>query len=157
MSDDAGREGCKARGARELFAHARLFALPLLAMLAVLAAPVGFAQSIGTTPFVRETGRVNFVSTGGSLRSSATSTCAVTGSSTTALTGLPTLGTTTIVGAYLYWGGSGSLDGTVTFNGTTVTAQRTFSTTYSGVSPSLSFFGAMGGDPRTTYRDLIDG
>jgi fimbrial isopeptide formation D2 family protein/uncharacterized repeat protein (TIGR01451 family) len=106
------------------------------------AAP-GFAQGIGTSPYVRETGRVNFVTTGGSLRSSSTNTCSVTGSSTTALTGLPAVGTNTVVGAYLYWGGSGSLDATVTFNGSTVTAARTFSTTYSGVSPSLPFFGAM--------------
>ncbi|HUQ10318.1 MAG TPA: hypothetical protein VM146_08370 [Steroidobacteraceae bacterium] len=90
---------------------------------------------------------MNFVTTGGSLRNSATNTCTVTGSSTTALTGLPTVGTTTIVGAYLYWGGSGSLDSSVTFNGSTVTAQRTFATTYSGVSPSLPFFGAMAAIP----------
>jgi uncharacterized repeat protein (TIGR01451 family) len=102
-----------------------------------------FAQSFSTIPYVRETGRVNFVSTGGSLRNSSTNTCTVTGSSTTALTGIPTVGTTTIVGAYLYWGGSGSLDSTVSFNNSTVTAQRTFSSTYSGVSPSLPFFGAM--------------
>jgi uncharacterized repeat protein (TIGR01451 family) len=107
----------------------------------------GFAQGIGTNPYVRETGRVNFVTTGGSLRNSSTNTCSVTGSSTTMLSGVPTVGTTTIVGAYLYWGGSGSLDSTVTFNGSTVTAQRTFSTTYSGVSPSLPFFGAMASIP----------
>src|SRR5688572_8584248 len=143
----------KVKSMREPFGHGTrgtrsrgcFFALRFLAlaMLAMLAAPESFAQSIGTTPFVRETGRVNFVSTGGSLRSSASSTCAVTGSSTTAFNGFPTVGTTTIVGAYLYWGGSGSLDSTVTFNRSTVTAQRTFSTTYAGVTPSLPFFGAM--------------
>lgn len=121
----------------------------LLALLAwaSFGATASFAQGIGTTPYIRETGRVNFVTTGGSLRNSSTNTCTVTGSSTTALTGVPTVGTTTIVGAYLYWGGSGSLDGTVTFNGSTITAQRTFSTTYSGVSPSLPFFGAMASIP----------
>ena len=59
-------------GTRGIRSRGCFFALLLFA---VLAAPVGFAQSIGTTPFVRETGRVNFVSTGGSLRNSATSTC----------------------------------------------------------------------------------
>ncbi len=141
--DFAGREGCKARGACGLFARARLFAwLAFAALCGSMGAGDAMAQSFGTTPYVRETGRVNFVTTGGSLRSSASNTCTVTGSSTSALTGIPAVGTT-IVGAYLYWGGSGNLDGAVTFNNSTVTAQRTFSTTYSGVSPSLPFFGAM--------------
>jgi uncharacterized repeat protein (TIGR01451 family) len=122
-----------------------------LLLLALFCAPAVHAQ-IGTTQYVRETGRVNFVTTGGSLRSSSTSTCSVTSSSTTALTGVPTVGTTTIRGAYLYWGGSGSLDSSVTFNGATVTADRTFSTTYSGVSPSLPFFGAMAD---ITSRNLV--
>jgi uncharacterized repeat protein (TIGR01451 family) len=116
--------------------------LSFAAFFGLMGAGDAFAQSFSTIPYVRETGRVNFVTTGGSLRNSATNTCTVTGSSTTALTGIPT-GATTIVGAYLYWGGSGNLDSTVSFNNSTVTAQRTFSTTYSGVAPSLPFFGAM--------------
>jgi uncharacterized repeat protein (TIGR01451 family) len=107
---------------------------------------------ISTTPYVRETGRVNFVTTGGSLRNSATNTCSVTGSSTTALSGIPTTPGTSVVGAWLYWGGSGNLDSTVTFAGATITADRTFTSTYSGVSPNLPFFGAMA---NITSRNLV--
>lgn len=124
----------------------------LFAWVLSLGAPAAFAQ-IGTTQYVRETGRVNFVSTGGSLRNSSTNTCTVTGSSTTMLSGVPTVGATTIKGAYLYWGGSGSLDSTVTFNGATVTADRTFTSTYTGVSPSLPFFGAMA---NITNRNIVN-
>ena len=130
-----GTRGERARGCFRVL-------LLLASFLGLMGAAPAFAQ-IGTAPFVRETGRVNFVSTGGSLRNSTSNTCSVTGTSTTALTGIPTTAGTTIVGAYLYWGGSGSLDGTVTFNATTVTAQRTFSVTYNGVSDPLPFFGAM--------------
>ncbi len=99
------------------------------------------AAQISPTP-LRETGRINFVSTGGSFRNSATNTCTVNSTSTTALSGIPTTAGTTIRGAYLYWGGSGSLDSTVTLNGTTITASETYTQTYTGVTPSLPFFGA---------------
>jgi len=114
-----------------------LFAL--LALAGLLGARDAGAQAI--TRYVRDTGRINFVTTGGSLRNSSTNTCNLNSTSTTALSGIPA--GTTIRNAYLYWGGSGSLDGTVTFNGSTVTATRTFSATYTGVSPSLPFFGAF--------------
>ena len=61
------------------------------------------AQAI--TRFVRDTGHINFVTTGGSLRNSDTNTCTVNATSTTALSGIPA--GTTIRNAYLYWGGSG--------------------------------------------------
>ena len=114
-----------------------LFAL--LGLMGMVGARDADAQAI--TRYVRDTGRINFVTTGGSLRNSATSTCNLANTSTTALSGIPS--GTTIRNAYLYWGGSGSLDSTVTFNGNTVTATRTFSATYTGVSPSLPFFGAF--------------
>jgi uncharacterized repeat protein (TIGR01451 family) len=126
--------------------------LLLASFLGLMGAAPAFAQ-IGTTQFVRETGRVNFVSTGGSLRNSATSTCSLTASSTTALSGMPAVGTNTIRGAYLYWGGSGSVDNSVTFNGATVTADRTFTTTYAGVNPNLPFFGAMAD---ITSRNIVN-
>jgi len=116
-------------------------------LLALLLAFVGLAgvrdagaQAI--TRYVRDTGRINFVTTGGSLRNSATNTCTLSSTSTTALSGIPD--GTTIRNAYLYWGGSGgNADTSVTLNGTTVTATRTFAATYTGVSPSLPYFGAF--------------
>jgi len=112
----------------------------LLALAALGVAPGAGAQDVQR--YVRESGRINFVTTGGSLRNSATSTCNVSGTSTTALSGIPA--NTTIRAAYLYWGGSGSsADTSVTLNGNTVNATRTFSATYTGVSPNLPYFGAF--------------
>ena len=68
------------------------------------AAPDAGAQNVAR--YVRESGRINFVTTGGSLRNSATNTCSVNANSTTALSGIPA--DTTIRAAYLYWGGSGA-------------------------------------------------
>ena len=66
----------------------------------------------------------------------------VNATSTTALSGIPA--GTTIRNAYLYWGGSGgTADTSVTFNGSPITASRTFAATYTGVTPSLPFFGAF--------------
>lgn len=113
--------------------------LALLGLLGLGGARDAEAQAI--TRYVRDTGRINFVTTGGSLRNSSTNTCTLNTQSTTALSGIPN--GTTIRNAYLYWGGSGSLDANVTFNNVNITAQRTFSATYTGVSPSLPFFGAF--------------
>src|SRR5688572_29926379 len=113
--------------------------LALLALAGMFGARDADAQAI--TRYVRDTGRINFVTTGGSLRNSATNTCNLNATSTTALSGIPA--GTTIRNAYLYWGGSGSLDTSVTLNGKAVAATRTFATTYTGVSPSLPFFGAF--------------
>ena len=98
-------------------------------IVALLGASAAHAQAI--TRFVRDTGNINFVSTGGSLRNSDTNTCDVNATSTTALSGIPA--GTTIRNAYLYWGGSGgTADTSVTFNGSPVTATRTFAATYTG-------------------------
>jgi len=114
-----------------------LFALGILALSGASA-----VQAQDITRYVRDTGNINFVSTGGSLRNSDTNTCSLNATSTTALSGIPT--GTTIRNAYLYWGGSGSAaDTTVTFNGSTVTASRTFAETYTGVTPNLPYFGAF--------------
>ena len=129
-----GIPGPKSRGCR-LFALAKV-----LAVLALFGAGQAHAQAI--TRFVRDTGNINFVSTGGSLRNSDTNTCNVNTTNTTALSGIPN--GTTIRNAYLYWGGSGgTADTSVTFNGNTVTATRTFAATYTGVTPSLPYFGAF--------------
>ncbi len=103
----------------------RLCSMILCAWLAVFAnaqTPVGLSQSFA--------GDLNYVITGGSLRTNPNSgtganACAVGTSSTNPVNGIP--GGSTIVAAYLYWAGSGStVDNTVTFNGNTVVADRTF-------------------------------
>jgi uncharacterized repeat protein (TIGR01451 family) len=128
------------RGTRGKRALGCLFFCLLLAFFALGDAQ---AQAFTNAQFVRETGRVNFVTTGGSLRNSSSNACTVNSSSSAALAGLPAVGTNTVMRAFLYWGGSGSLDSTVTFNSSTISAQRTFAHTYTGVSPSLPYFGAM--------------
>ena len=72
------------------------------------------------TRYVRDTGNINFVSTGGTLRNSATNTCTLNTTSTQTLSGIPA--GTTIRNAYLYWGGSGA---TAAYNDTTVTLNGT--------------------------------
>jgi len=112
----------------------------LLALAGLAGVREAAAQTVARSS--RETGRINFVTTGGSLRNSATNTCTLNTTSTTALSGIPA--NTTIRAAYLYWGGSGgTVDSTVTLNGNTVTASRTFAATYTGVTPNLPYFGAV--------------
>ncbi|MEO8018136.1 MAG: hypothetical protein ABI769_10005 [Pseudomonadota bacterium] len=124
-------------GIRGLKNRGCLFALLVLALFGANDAG---AQTI--TRYIRDTGHINFVTTGGSLRDSDTSTCTVNATSTTALSGIPA--GTTIRDAYLYWGGSGgTADTSVTLNGNTVTASRTFAATYTGVTPNLPYFGAF--------------
>src|SRR3954471_20785716 len=77
--------------------------LALLALVGLGAVRDAGAQAI--TRFVRDTGNINFVTPGGSLRNSSTNTCNVNATSTSALSGIPV--GTTIRNAYLYWGGSG--------------------------------------------------
>jgi len=114
--------------------------LSFVFLMLLLGANTAQAQAI--TRFVRDTGNINFVSTGGSLRNSATNTCNVNATSTTALSGIPA--GTTIRNAYLYWGGSGgTADTSVTLNGSPVTATRTFAATYTGVTPNLPYFGGF--------------
>lgn len=93
---------------------------------------------------LRDTGHINFVSTGGSLRTQNNdgNSCLVGATSSQNLSGVPL--NPTSIRAFLYWGGSGgTADTSVTLNGIPVTAQNTFATTYTGVTPSLPFFGAF--------------
>ena len=114
--------------------------LGLVLCCVVLAAQ---ATPISTTPSIRFTGQYNYVATGGSLRNSASNACSLDSTRSQILTGIPA--GSTIVAAYLYWGGSGStVDSTVTLNGATITANRTFTTTtvISGFT-DFSFFGGF--------------
>lgn len=98
------------------------------------------AQAI--TRFARFTGTINFVATGGSLRTSATDACAVGTSSTQTLAGIPA--GASIVAAYLYWGGSGAtVDTNVTLNGQAVAAQRTFAATFNNGGTNFPYFGGF--------------
>jgi uncharacterized repeat protein (TIGR01451 family) len=115
----------------------------LIAALA-LASFETIAQQVPITRYARFTGNLNFVATGGSLRteSDTGNSCAMGSTSTRALSGVPA--GATIVAAYLYWGGSGSaVDATVSFNGSSVTASRTFQAAYDNDGTDLPFFGGF--------------
>ncbi len=124
-------------GIRGLERRGCLLALLLFALFGVNTA---HAQAIAR--YSRDTGNINFVTTGGSLRDSpnTTSPCTVNTTSTQTLSGIPAL--RTVRAAYLYWGGSGSPDNTVTLNGTAVTASRTFTRTFNN-GTSFPFFGGF--------------
>jgi uncharacterized repeat protein (TIGR01451 family) len=111
--------------------------------VAALALAPMTAMGQAITRYARFTGNLNFVATGGSLRTqpSTGDACAVGTSSTQALTGIPA--GASIVAAYLYWGGSGAIDANVTLNGTGVTAQRTFTTTFNNGGTNFPYFGGF--------------
>jgi uncharacterized repeat protein (TIGR01451 family) len=126
-------------GIRGLKSRGCLFALLVLALFS--ANPAG-AQAPSLA--LRETGHINFVTTGGSLRTQDNNgnSCAVGATSTQTLSGVPV--NPTSMRAFLYWGGSGgTADTSVTLNGVTVTAGSTFAANYTGVTPNLPFFGAF--------------
>jgi uncharacterized repeat protein (TIGR01451 family) len=119
----------------------RNFAWLAAACLLACAASAG-AQVAPITRSARFIGNINFVATGGSLRSSATNTCTVNTTSTAAVSGIPA--GSTITAAYLYWGGSGAtVDSSVTLNGTAVAAGRTFTTTFSNGGTNFPYFGGF--------------
>ena len=152
------------RGIRGPRVRGRGCLLALLALAGMFGARDAGAQAI--TRYVRDTGNINFVTTGGTLRNSATTTCTLNATSTQTLSGIPA--GTTIRGAYLYWGGSGATaaynDTTVTLNGTGVTASRTFARTWINGATSYPFFGdfanvtsivnAAGGNGHYTFGGL---
>ena len=120
----------------------------LLAVCAIIAfAVVPLAVSAQQTPitrFARFTGTINFVATGGSLRTQSNNgnSCAVGTSSTQTLAGIPA--GASIVAAYLYWGGSGAaVDPNVTLNGQGVAAQRTFTATFNNAGTNFPYFGGF--------------
>ena len=112
------------------------------------------AQAQAQTPIARAarfTGNINFVATGGSFRteSNGGNACAVGTSSAQNLGGIPV--GTTVLAAYLYWGGSATTSGAgtpvvdtqVTLNGSGVTAQRSFTAVYNNGGTLLPYFGAV--------------
>lgn len=104
----------------------RTIATMVVALLAIALALPARAAFNNATPRGSFAGHIDYVATGGTLRTSDTNTCAVTTSSNGTLSGIPA--GATIVKAYLYWGGSGpNNDPTVTFEGGTVNALANFS------------------------------
>ncbi|MDX1696932.1 MAG: hypothetical protein R3308_01530, partial [Thiohalobacterales bacterium] len=86
-------------------------------------------------------GDMDFTATGGSLRtqSNGGDACAVTISNSATLSGIPA--GATITAAYLYWAGSGSTpDYNVTLDGVPVSADRTFTETFSSGGTDYDFF-----------------
>src|SRR5262249_4692022 len=86
--------------------------------------------------------------------------CSVAATSSASLAGIPA--GATVQAAYLYWVGSGStVDGTVTLNGGTRSAARTFTATYSLNGTSYAFFSgfadvtaAIAGNGTVTFGGL---
>ena len=109
-----------------------VLALAWSAHTARAAVPVTLYQSFA--------GRVDFTGTGNTLRASsdAVDPCALVAASSATLT-IPA--GATIQSAYLYWAGSGTtVDSAVTLNATAVTADRTFTETFSLGGTDYDFF-----------------
>ena len=122
----------------------RLRRLLLIFIALVFGGGVAHAQQTPISWYTRLTGNINFVATGATLRSQDNNgnACAVTGSSTAPLTGIP--GGASVVAAYLYWGGSGSaIDSNVVLNGSGVIASRTFTATFNNGGTNFPYFGAF--------------
>ena len=88
---------------------------------------------VPVTTYQSFAGNMDFTATGGTLRSASNTVnaCSLNASSSATLSGIPTNPGTVITAAYLYWAGSGATpDYTVTFDGTSVTADRTFTETF---------------------------
>jgi uncharacterized repeat protein (TIGR01451 family) len=103
-----------------------------------------FAQAAPITRFSRFVGTVNFVATGGTLRTQPNTgnPCLVGASNTAAVAGIPA--GSTILAAYLYWGGSGAaVDANVTLNGNAIAASRTFTTTFVNGGTNYPYFGGF--------------
>lgn len=114
-----------------------------LAMLLLCAFGAGAAQAQAITRYARDTGNINFVTTGGSMRSSPNTgaPCNINSTSSQALSGIPV--GRTVRNAYLYWGASGNTpDGSVSLNGITVTASRTFTRNFNN-GTSFNFYGGF--------------
>jgi len=121
--------------------NCRIVAWLACAVLTVCAA-TAHAQAAPITRSARFIGNINFVATGGSLRTSASSTCAVGTTNTAVVSGIPA--GSTILAAYLYWGGSGSsVDSSVILNNATIAASRTFTTTFNNGGTNFPYFGGF--------------
>ncbi|NNJ94794.1 MAG: DUF11 domain-containing protein, partial [Halobacteria archaeon] len=86
-------------------------------------------------------GDLDFVATGGTLRTQPNTgnACAVTNSGSATLSGIPA--GSTITAAYLYWAGSGTTpDNNVTLDGGVISADRSFTETFTFGGTNYDFF-----------------
>ena len=105
---------------------------------------VGGTTDIPLTQYTRIHGFLDYVVTGGTLRSGDTSStsCDIVASSSANLSGIPAAAP--IRAAYLYWAASGiAVDDQVTLDGALITADRTFEAALSLGSKTLEYFGGF--------------
>jgi uncharacterized repeat protein (TIGR01451 family) len=146
----------------------RTFNRSMVVFTVLVLLAVGAVPAFGDTPVILYqsfAGNINITGTGGTLRTAAdgSDSCSVANSGSMQLSGLPA--GATVRRAYLYWAGSGGdpaggvpADYNVTFNGTPVTADRTF--TANGGSTRYFFGGVkdvtsqVTGNGTYTFADL---
>jgi uncharacterized repeat protein (TIGR01451 family)/fimbrial isopeptide formation D2 family protein len=129
------------RRINDLITRAVLLGALLCGLVVVPAAeadePVQLRQSFA--------GPIDFVGSGGSFRTSDVNTCTVSPTASATVPGLPA--GASIVAAYLYYGAStatsGFADGTVTLNGSTVIADRTFTSAFVNGGSTFDFYGGF--------------
>jgi uncharacterized repeat protein (TIGR01451 family) len=118
----------------------------ILAVLGPLFSAVPASGDTPVTLYQSFAGNINITGTGGTLRTAADPTsCTVANNGSMTLSGLPA--GATVMNAYLYWAGSGGdpqggagTDYTVTFNGTAVTADRSYTAWYNGGGGNVVYF-----------------
>lgn len=114
-------------------------------LLIMLGMPLHNAQAgVPITLYRSMAGYLNITATGGTLRaqSNAGNACALNGSNTAMLGSIPA--GATVAAAYLYWAGSGSTpDNNVTLNGAALSADRTFTETFTYGGTDYDFFGGF--------------
>ena len=122
---------------KRLLAGCAIVALTLVPLAA-------FGQQTAITRFARFTGTINFVATGGSLRTSRTPAIRAPSARRARRRSREFPAGASIVAAYLYWGGSGAtVDTNVTLNGQAVAAQRTFTATFNNDGTNFPYFGGF--------------
>lgn len=123
----------------------------ILVLFAFLVLPAAARPDAPVTLYQSFAGNINITGTGGTLRTNPDSvdSCSVANNGSMQLSGIPA--GATVRKAYLYWAGSGGdpqggvpVDDSVTFNGSAVIADRTYTAWYNaGGNNTLSFFGGV--------------
>ncbi len=132
------------RGASGARRFAATLVVSVVVALGALVSPSTSHAGVPVTLYQAFAGDVNFRMSGGTLRSAPNSgaganACSLAASGSNPLTGVPA--GSTVLAAYLYWAGSGStVDSTVTLNGVTVNASRTFTETFVNGGTNYDFF-----------------
>jgi uncharacterized repeat protein (TIGR01451 family) len=130
----------------------RSFSIKILLTVVIFTGIIGGQNALADTPvtlYQSFAGNINITGTAGTLRTAndATNPCSVTNSGSMTLSGVPA--GSTIVAAYLYWAGSGGeagavpADYNVTFNGTNVTADRTYTASFNPAGTPFYFFSGV--------------